>query len=1280
MFKSIFNKLKGDRKYFTIVFFILVVIFISGIITPLLIQQERNNWDHYLSKKISSIETSVNSLYEKKEDKVLITSSEIKSKLSHTLKPGVNSFGQLITLVNSDDYQDYSVEVFAPNGKLIAWNESVAISQEDIFPLERPMGETYFYRNNLITYLTVVDTLLIENDQFFYAVSLPIEKHFELQNPYFIELSFTKELSEKFLTQFQISYNPFTAKSKDGRVYSFELLNNKDNKIGIVNFFKPSLEISVNDLRENTNTIQSILVIVAFIFLGMGFRYDYKKIKYRLLKLVLIIFYFSLFRAVLFFVEFPSNIMDGSLSDPAYFSSAFGGGIVKSPIEFFVTAIFLLIISFNAYRLLVDYINNEPIRIKNKYLLALVIIPVSILFFLTLRGFSASIKSIIFDSTLRYFKDPRLLPKLPGMLMDLNILILGAGVLFFLLCFLIILLSLSLNENVKGKYVRRYYLSLFIIIQFLGIAFLIVQREPLITPLLSILFISLIFLLLYKIYFININSAYNYIYISLAASIISITLLNYFNLQLEREALKTTAIEVNRPNDNLFRFLVTDILTSSANNQNIIEQFGKSNSNFDAAAFIIWSGSTLQKESLNSLVTIYDNQQKLIGKFDVGINNDFSPVEYFDKINSSEPTIKEISANGNQEQKIYCGIIPVKDRDHIVGYISASILFDIQNLGAENIPDFIESKKNIVNSVVNLRLLKIFDFENSKLKDVYGDIYPSREQSEPILKAKFSDDNDAWLNLTLNNENYLTYILKTQQDNREKITSVSLRSKRLTWNLFNFFKLFIIHSIFITGLSLIILLFTFKNIKYTFRSRLLFSFLFISIIPVIILAVYNREIVEQRSEQAILNELNERVQYLENHVNEQLQKYKDRSYEDIFANAGKELGISFGVYDGTNQIFNSKSEYYTSGLFTSKLNPEAYYQLSYLSYREYFTREKIESYTYNAFYKKLNIGDKQFIVGVNDAFNKVRLTFSTLDIDVFLFGVYSFAAIIIIIISSLLSNKISDPIRRLTKATESVAQGDLNVYIQNKEKGEIKDLLDGFNSMTKELQKNQIELAELERENAWKEMAKQVAHEIKNPLTPMKLNIQQLVIAYKDKNKNFASIFDKVSNTILNQIENLSLIASEFSRFAKMPSLKLEEVDLVSSVHDISNLFSDEKINIELETKLNSALVEADKNQFKRMLINMFRNSVQANASIIKVVINENHENFDLLLIDNGKGIPDDVQSKIFDSNFTTKEKGMGIGLKLTKRFIEGINGNLYLLNSDSNGTTFKITIPKMSR
>ena len=123
-------------------------------------------------------------------------------------------------------------------------------------------------------------------------------------------------------------------------------------------------------------------------------------------------------------------------------------------------------------------------------------------------------------------------------------------------------------------------------------------------------------------------------------------------------------------------------------------------------------------------------------------------------------------------------------------------------------------------------------------------------------------------------------------------------------------------------------------------------------------------------------------------------------------------------------------------------------------------------------------------------------------------------------------------------------------------------MFDGFNQMTAELQKNQVEIAELESENAWKEMAKQVAHEIKNPLTPMKLSVQQLIIAYKDKSDKFEDIFSKVTKTLISQIETLTGIASEFSRFARMPSIRVEKVDLRDVIQESINLFAEEEMDI----------------------------------------------------------------------------------------------------------------------
>ena len=308
-----------------------------------------------------------------------------------------------------------------------------------------------------------------------------------------------------------------------------------------------------------------------------------------------------------------------------------------------------------------------------------------------------------------------------------------------------------------------------------------------------------------------------------------------------------------------------------------------------------------------------------------------------------------------------------------------------------------------------------------------------------------------------------------------------------------------------------------------------------------------------------------------NHIKAQFENHPERDHFEAFENAAKELNISFGVYESSDLIYSSKKQFYYAGLFDFKMNPLVYYNLNYLSYREILNKENIENLEYDGFYKKLNAGSKNFVIGVNDAFNKVNLFYTT-DFDVFLFGVYSLASIVIIVLSTILANKISSPVRRLTKATSSVAHGDLNVELENKERGEMRELLDGFNFMTNQLQKNQAELAEMEREIAWKEMAKQVAHEIKNPLTPMKLAVQQLIASYKDKKGNFDSLFEKLSSTVLNQIESLSLIASEFSRFARMPNFKLEKIDLIPVIKDTANLFLDENIKIKVVQSVGNAV------------------------------------------------------------------------------------------------------------
>ncbi len=1285
MLKKIFNMFKDDRKYFAIVFFILFLIVISGIITPIFIKEKTENWNKELSGKISKIEFEVINLYKDKENELIKTSSELKAKLHRVFTSKNISYGRLIRNVNRDLYADYSVEVLAPNGKLIAWSDNVAMPQEEVFPLEFEIGECYFYRAPLITYLTVTDTLLVDSDLFYIITSLPIEKHYSLHNPYFREINFTKEISDRFYTTFEANYSQSDRKTKDGRKYSFDLLNNRGNKIGQITFSKPMIDASINELKQGASVFQSVLSFLAYLFIAFGLRKDFRDIKFRSIKILLLILYCSGFRILLYYTGFPSNILGGPVVDPAYFSSAFGGGIVKSPAEFLVTNIFLIIISIEAYRYVLDYLRS---RKKNKSFAWFHILFVAVLIVLmltTLRGLSAAMRSVIFDSTLRYFRDINILPDFPSMVMNLNILMIGTSAVLILGSYII--LSLSFYQSPERKKLKLFFAYFFIAVQAAGFIYVLVQEQPLISVFLSFLFISIVFGFAYHVFFLKRKSIYNYIYASLAASFITIILLNHFNLELEKESLKTTALEVNRPNENLFRFILNETLTNAAGNDDLINLLYMIKYGFaepyrtDAAAFAIWSRSSLQKESLNSSVAFYDSSFNEIGEFNLGITEAINPVYYFKGLAGDDEKFIRIINSKDSSKIDFIGLIPVMENGEKLGYISAAIEFDLQNLSSgEEIPDFLESPTSILNSVIDIEQLKIFRFTNSKITHIYGDIFPSRDETKLIINAGYAGDNETWLRLNLNEEYYITYSQRTEENGNEIITAVLLKEKQISWNLFNFFKLFIIHSLFIVILLIIFLVIQLKYFRYSFRAQLLTAFLFISILPVIILAVYNREIVQQKTETEIFNKLNESSDYLINHIHAQLENHPQRDYLEAFENAAREFNTSFGVYESSDLIYSSKKQFYDAGLFNLKMNPLVYFNLNYLSYREILTKEKIENLEYDGFYKKLAVGNRNFVVGVNNAFNKVNLFYTTLDFDVFLFGVYSLATIVIIIISTILANKISSPVRRLTKATNSVAHGDLNVELENKERGEMKELLNGFNFMTNQLQKNQAELAEMEREIAWKEMAKQVAHEIKNPLTPMKLAVQQLIASYKEKKGNFDSIFEKLSVTLLNQIESLSLIASEFSRFARMPKFKVENIDIIPVVKDTVNLFQDENIKITVQHSFENAFAEADQIQLRRLLINMIRNSIQAGATSINIEISSENDYYKISVSDNGKGIPEEFKNKIFEADFTTKEKGMGLGLKLAKRYLEGINGSIKLMNTAVKGAEFEITIPKLKK
>lgn len=890
------------------------------------------------------------------------------------------------------------------------------------------------------------------------------------------------------------------------------------------------------------------------------------------------------------------------------------------------------------------------------------------------RGYAASIRSFIFDSSIRYFKETTLLPDLPTAFMQINILLLSMCT--FIFATALILFCFKAVGFGRGKS-HRSVVYLFVVMQMLGVLYDVTQNQPQGTPVIRILLIFSIFFLAL---FVKRKERVGVSLITLSlifSSVFSIALMNHYNSSMERKSLKITAQEITRSSEGLMFNLLTVTLSHSLNDNEAQKIFTSERVNYNSEAFKLWSKSGLSKEAISSNINIIDTNKTLLGSFGYKFTENF--IWDWNNENEQLKTIKTFSTElEDGTGRLLRGIAPVEKAGKVIGYIEVSVLKDLNSLGFEDEPMFLATNKAYYNTAVNLKKLKIFEFHNNELINYYTDLILSKEETDAILNTEFTKYNDAWLSIPLNKEQNVVYVKRNTQDDMQRIIAVALGEKDLSWNLFDFFKVFFVHSLYILGIIIVYLLLSYREIlkiNFGFRAQLFTAFIIISVIPLMLLAFYFRALTEDKNRSAVFYKLGKRADQVEQYLADYTNGNTGSTYT-LYDKAAKDLQIDFSVYKGNNLIYSSKGEYYDIGLLPIIMEPVVYKDFVKTGLKEFVTEEQLENYKYNAFYHKANINGDEFIIKVSDIFNRIQLPMSGVELDVFLFGTYSLALILVVIASTLLANQIGAPIRKLTNAMKAVGVGDLSIEVKDNYKGEVKDLVTGFNRMVKELNKSQASLAEMERETAWKEMARQVAHEIKNPLTPMKLSVQQLIASYNDQSPKFDMIFQKVTKTVITQIDNLKNIASEFSNFARMPKVKLQEIDLSGNIRQTVDLFSEEPVNIDVIDD-EQFLVNADSEHVQRTFINLIRNSIQASANKIEIEIVGKEEKVFIRFTDNGSGISLEAQQKVFEQNFTTKKEGMGLGLNMAKRFMETIGGSISIEKSDSNGTTFLLIFQK---
>lgn len=244
---------------------------------------------------------------------------------------------------------------------------------------------------------------------------------------------------------------------------------------------------------------------------------------------------------------------------------------------------------------------------------------------------------------------------------------------------------------------------------------------------------------------------------------------------------------------------------------------------------------------------------------------------------------------------------------------------------------------------------------------------------------------------------------------------------------------------------------------------------------------------------------------------------------------------------------------------------------------------------------------------------------------------------------------------------------------------EIDRLIQSYNKMIDELEESANKLAQGEREGAWREMAKQVAHEIKNPLTPMRLTVQSFEMRFNPEDPNAKQKIKDYSKTLIQQIDTMSAVASAFSNFASMPAQQNETLNVVDVVDLALDIFNEEYIEFSSESE--EIITKIDRTQLIRIITNLVKNAIQAipeeqEIKIIEVSVKKERGNAVIKVRDNGKGIAEQDFERIFEPKFTTKTSGMGLGLAIIKNIIENYNGTITFDSTLGKGTVFKVTLP----
>lgn len=775
------------------------------------------------------------------------------------------------------------------------------------------------------------------------------------------------------------------------------------------------------------------------------------------------------------------------------------------------------------------------------------------------------------------------------------------------------------------------------------------------------------------------------------ATIVSLKLNTYENLK-EKEMRKTLAMKLESADDPNALILFTEI-ENQLYNDNVLKEYFRDPQNAGKRI-----NSLFKNNYLRGYLSGYEFKILAFDKDGISLNPDYkeklSDFKFLVEAGSLKVSKNFYRVNNTFAIQNYFSIIPIKEKDENLGSLIIELKSkEIREFGT--FPQLLkDGKLTFIEDYVdysyayyaNNKLVYqsgnyVYDLTNKdyfgklkdfviKRKDGHSHMIYKTGPAKLIIISK--EVNTFWREIASLSFFFIIFLL----------FGIVILSYKWIWTFFTSYKLNFKNF----RLRLLI---NSNNMLYKTRIQIALVMAVVTSLIIVGLITFSYISIQYKEQQEGL--IKERIKIIASAFKNKIQhanNLNDEEYRSMFEDFSKMYNADLNMYDRNGFLLSStQSKIYNIGILAGRMDPNAFVYMHLIQKSEFIQNEHLGELKYiSAYMPILNVHN--IVVGYlqlpyfsnQNEFNQKIGNFLNL-----LVNIYVLVFVAIGFFAFVVANQITSPLTLIQESMAKTAIGRKNKPILWKRNDEIGNLISEYNKMILALDESANRLAQSERETAWREMAKQVAHEIKNPLTPLRLGIQMLNRAWKEEDPNFDLKFQKFSKSFIEQIDSLSNIASEFSNFAKMPDLKLEKFEILTVLSQAVQIYK-QMDHIQIfcnEEELEGVFVKADKDQLLRSFNNLLKNAIEAmpeeKDGLITIQCQKYESKVEIKIQDNGSGIPELLRERIFTPNFTTKSSGTGLGLAFVKQAIENIGGNIYFTTEINVGTSFHIILPRVS-